>query len=170
MTEIRVLAADDVEEYSRLRLEALEREPAAFSASPETHRALSVDELKTRIGPTAHGNFLIGAFVDSKLSGMVGFFRDPNMKLRHKGHVWSVYVTAAARGQGVGRKLMTALLERAAATDGIEQVVLSVSTTQTAAVQLYLSLGFQSFGVEPRAMKIGDRYFDHESMVVMLRS
>jgi len=98
---------------------------------------------------------------------MMGFFRDQNPKLRHRGHVWSVYVTAAARGQGLGRQLMTGLVERAAATEGIEQVVLSVSTTQVAAVRLYRSLGFESFGIEPRAMKIGDRYFDHEHMVLM---
>ena len=167
VTETRVLTAADIEEYSRLRLEALERDPEAFSASPETHRALSADELKARIGPGAHGSFLLGGFVEGRLCGMMGFFRDQNPKLRHRGHVWSVYVTAAARGQGLGRQLMTGLVERAAATEGIEQVVLSVSTTQVAAVRLYRSLGFESFGIEPRAMKIGDRYFDHEHMVLM---
>jgi ribosomal protein S18 acetylase RimI-like enzyme len=128
---------------------------------------LLADELKARIGPGAHGNFLLGGFVEGRLCGMMGFFRDQNPKLRHRGHVWSVYVTAAARGQGLGRQLMTGLVERAAATEGIEQVVLSVSTTQVAAVRQYRSLGFESFGIEPRAMKIGDRYFDHEHMVLM---
>ena len=79
-----------------------------------------------------------------------------------------VYVTERARGAGIGRMLLTALLERAAAIDGIEQVVLSVTTTKVAALKLYRSLGFESFGCERRALKVGERYFDTEHMVLFL--
>jgi hypothetical protein len=33
---------------------------------------------------------------------------------------------------------------------------------------LYRSLGFESFGVEPRAMRVGDRFYDEEHMVLRL--
>ena len=164
--EIRALTAADVCEYSRLRLESLETEPEAFSSSAESHRALSEDELKGRISAVAGNKFVVGAFADGRLVGTAGFFRDPGLKERHKGHVWGVYVTAAARGKGIGRRLMAALIERARAIDGVEQVVLSV--TQGVAAELYRSLGFRSFGVEPRALKIGERYLDEEYMVLRL--
>jgi hypothetical protein len=63
---------------------------------------------------------------------------------------------------------MKTLLEHAARIEGIEQIVVSVSTTQTAAIALYLAFGFQSFGCEPRAPKIAERYFDTEYMVLVL--
>ena len=50
--------------------------------------------------------------------------------------------------------------------DGIEPIVVSAATTQAAAIALYQSLGFWSFATEQRALKIGDRYVDQESMVL----
>ncbi|SPF54860.1 hypothetical protein SBA4_6720015 [Candidatus Sulfopaludibacter sp. SbA4] len=48
--EIRILTPDDAPAYRALRLEALEREPEAFSSSPEDHRRLSLDEVRARLG------------------------------------------------------------------------------------------------------------------------
>jgi len=39
---------------------------------------------------------------------------------------------------------------------------------QEAARSLYLSLGFTTYGVEPRGLKVGERYFDDENMVLRL--
>jgi ribosomal protein S18 acetylase RimI-like enzyme len=83
-----------------------------------------------------------------------------------KGHIWGVYVTARFRGTGVGRRMLQVLLEQAARLEGIKQIVLAVATTQVAAIALYQSLGFRSFGHEHQALKIGDRYVDEEHMVL----
>jgi len=64
--------------------------------------------------------------------------------------------------------MLTTLLKRAAAIEGLEQILIRVATVQTAAGGLYRSLGFVSFGCEPRALKIGDRYLDEEYMVLRL--
>jgi ribosomal protein S18 acetylase RimI-like enzyme len=63
---------------------------------------------------------------------------------------------------------MKVALERASRLSGLEQILLSVAATQTAAVELYRSLGFQSFGREPRALKVGGRHIDEEYMVLFL--
>jgi hypothetical protein len=47
--------------------------------------------------------------------------------------------------------------------------MLSVVTTQDAAISLYRSLGCESFGCERRALKIGDRYLDEENMVLFVK-
>jgi ribosomal protein S18 acetylase RimI-like enzyme len=61
---------------------------------------------------------------------------------------------------------MRLALERSQAIEGIEQVLLSVAATQTAATGLYRSLGFQLYGLEPRALKIGDRFIDEEYFIL----
>jgi hypothetical protein len=48
--DIRLLTVDDASEYWRLRLEALEGDPEAFGSSAEEHKALSIDEVKRRLG------------------------------------------------------------------------------------------------------------------------
>lgn len=163
--EIRLLVPDDAGEWLRLRVEALQGDPAAFSASLEEYQSLSVEDVKKRLWSGADA-FVVGAFGGSRLAGMAGFYREKGPKSRHKGRVWGVYVAPAARGAGLGQKMMKTLLERGMAVEGVEQVLLSVAATQAAAIRLYRSLGFESFGREPRALKIGERFVDEEYMIL----
>jgi ribosomal protein S18 acetylase RimI-like enzyme len=166
--EIRLLTTGDASEYWRLRLEALEGDPEAFSTSAEEHHALTLDEVRKRIGAEGGDKFIVGAIENNQLAGTAGFYRETGLKARHKGHIWGVYVTPGLRGRGVGKKMMQEVLERAAAINGVEQVLLAVTTTQTAASRLYRSLGFELFGCEPRALKIGDRFFDEEYLFLRI--
>jgi len=163
--EIRLLTPDDAGEWLRLRIEALEQEPQAFSASLDEYRFLSVDEVKRRLW-SSEDAFLVGAFERCQLLGMAGFLREKGPKIRHKGRIWGVYVTPQARGKKLGRKLMEQVLQRGLAIKGIEQILISVATTQQSAVNLYRSLGFTPFGREPRALKIGGKLIDEDYLVL----
>ena len=166
---IRFLTGEDAAEYWRLRLEMLEREPQAFSASAEEHRWLGIDVVRERIAPLEEEQFIVGAFERARLAGAVGFYRDKGLKTRHKGHVWGVYVEPQQRGAGLGRKMLETLLQHAAAISGLAQVLLSVAATQTPALRLYESLGFQRWGCEPKALRIGDQYIDELHMILGLK-
>jgi len=163
--EIRFLTPGDAGEWLRLRVEALEGDPEAFSSSPDEYRSLGNDAVRRRLW-SGQDAFVVGAFDGNRLRGMAGFFRDTGLKTRHKGHVWGVYVTPPARGKQLGRRMMEKLLERGLAIEGVEQILISVTTTQTAAVSLYRSLGFKPFGREPRALKVGGKFIDEEYMVL----
>jgi ribosomal protein S18 acetylase RimI-like enzyme len=165
--EVRFLTSAEAAEWLRLRVEALKLAPEAFSASLEEYQSLSLDEVKKRLWSDGDA-FVVDAFQESRLIGMAGFYREKGPKSRHKGRVWGVYVTPNARGAGIGRRMMQALLNRGGAIEGVEQVLLSGGITQEPAIRLYRSLGFDSFGEEPRALKIGDRYIDEEYMLLDL--
>ena len=64
--------------------------------------------------------------------------------------------------------LLAELLQRAQTQPGLERITLNVATRQTAAVRLYSTLGFESFGCERDALKVGDVYVDEEQMVLIL--
>lgn len=167
--EIRLLSSDDAPEYWRLRLEALEGDPQAFSSSAEEHRSLSLDEIRRRIGGGNQEQFMMGAFEDRRLLGTAGFYREEGLKTRHKGRIWGVYVTPRRRRTGLARQILQIVLSRAAAIDGIDQVLLSVASSQLAARHLYASMGFQSWGCEPRALRIGSQFIDEEYMILRLK-
>jgi hypothetical protein len=47
--------------------------------------------------------------------------------------------------------------------------LLSLAATETAAIVLYRSLGFQLFGCKPRALRVGDRFIDEQYLVIGVR-
>jgi ribosomal protein S18 acetylase RimI-like enzyme len=168
--EIRRLTENDAQDFYLLRLEALERESQAFSSSPEEHRAVTGETIAKRLALAAGDrNFVLGAIANDHLVGMAGFYQDEGAKNRHKGRIWGVYVTQEWRGKGIARVLLSEIIERARAKPEVEQLLLAVAVGQDRAKGLYESLGFEVYGREPRAIKIGNTYIDEDLMALRLR-
>jgi len=80
------------------------------------------------------------------------------MPRSHKGLLVGMYVRPRARGAGVGRRLVEAIIDLA--RRHVELIQLSVVEENEAARRLYAGLGFLDYGIELHALKQGGRYYD----------
>lgn len=186
--EVRRLAVDDAPAFIALRREALEDTPMAFSSSLEDDPKLSVERIASWLaeedrqaifgaflfrGETALPTALSASSEASRaptgirLVGAAGLARHANLKERHKGLIWGVYVSPVARRRGAGRALIDAAVAQARAW-GLERVQLSVSETTPGARRLYEAVGFKPWGIERRAIHWRGRFADEMHMALEL--
>jgi ribosomal protein S18 acetylase RimI-like enzyme len=165
---IRLLTADDAEAFWHLRLESLRGDSPSFADSAEEHLETTIETARERLESSdPASNFIVGMFEHGQMIATAGFFRRPNNKERHKGHIWGVYVRPESRGKGVASALMKEIVRRARAIGGLEQITL-VASANLPAQRLYKALGFESYGVEPHSLKIGTEYVNDVLMVLWL--
>ncbi|MGG0655274.1 N-acetyltransferase family protein [Rummeliibacillus pycnus] len=164
---IRLLDESDAIAYRELRLEALKDSPEAFATIYEDELKKTLEDYRN--GLSRKEFWVFGAFEKGQLVGVVTLIREQGHKLRHRSTIFAMYVTSEGRRKRIGKSLMQSAIHHAKQTDGIEQIYLSVVTTNTPAISLYLSLGFEIYGTEKRALKSSDStYWDEYHMVLRL--
>lgn len=115
-------------------------------------------------------SFTLGAYAKNVLAGVASFARDgeDREKLRHKGILFTMYVSKEFRGQGIARQLLEEIIKRAKTIPGIEQINLIVLTGNLRAKQLYEKFGFEKYGTEQNSIKWNGNYFAEDQMVLRL--
>ncbi|WP_457091677.1 N-acetyltransferase family protein [Microvirga sp. P5_D2] len=156
---IRSLSPSDAEAFRELRLKALATSPEAFGSSYEEEAHLPLDTIRSRI-PTSGPNAIFGAFAGGQLVGMAGFAVYDRIKVSHKGLMWGVYVQPDQRGHGLGRKLVQSVIEQA--SRHVIMLEAAVGLNNDSARRTYHALGFKPYGIERKALKVGDAFYDEE--------
>jgi ribosomal protein S18 acetylase RimI-like enzyme len=160
---IHRLSRVDSEEFRSIRLEALKNFPEAFGSTYEREAAEPISFFGDRL----ERNAVFGARRDGTLTGIVGFGRMTGPKDAHKGFVWGMYVRPAFQGSKAASLLMEHLITYA--RNRVESLQLTVVTTNPRALRFYQRIGFSIYGIEQRALKHGEQYFDEFLMVKFLK-
>jgi RimJ/RimL family protein N-acetyltransferase len=167
MVTVRLLDPHDAEQFKALRLLAVDNSPTAIWPTRQEEMARSIEEIAARIRSTPT-QAVFGAFEGEVLIGITGVRREPLCQVNHKATIWGVFVNPSYRGRGIAQTLLSAATVHATEEWDAIQLMLCVNAENLPAKRLYASHGFQTFGLEPRAMKVGDRFYDEEHMCKQL--
>ena len=166
---IRLCAEADAPAFRELRLEALKSHPEAFSADYAIHEQFPptfwVERLRQNVDSSEQAIFF--AVADGALIGMSGVRRGESPKTRHGALIWGVYIRPGWRGHRLAERLLDACVNWARDHE-VRLVKLAVVTTNIAAIRSYARSGFTVYGVEPQAIKLGERCYDELLMVKYL--
>jgi ribosomal protein S18 acetylase RimI-like enzyme len=164
--EIVKLNPQEWQPYKQLRLEMLQAEPQAFGSRYDEMLQKSDDYWQGRLEEAQAGkNWMLFARSGERLVGMIGAFRAEQLGVVR---IISVYVSAAARGQGVGGALMEAILDEVGRKGEFHTAVLGVTASQAAAVALYRRYGFQIVSEEPGVMGDGQEHLGYEMEKILI--
>ncbi|MBB4193318.1 GNAT superfamily N-acetyltransferase [Rhizobium aethiopicum] len=155
---IRLIGADEVEAFRRIRLEALRVDPSSFASRYEDWEILSLQEWRDRLNEPV---FI--AFQEDEPVGIMGLFRQRSSKMAHRATIVMVYVCAKLRGTGVAVKLLEAISNHAR-NIGIRQLELFVSAENSAAMRFYQRQGFAEIGRIPGGVLEDGREIDDVMM------
>jgi ribosomal protein S18 acetylase RimI-like enzyme len=110
---------------------------------------------------------LVVARVDGVVRGTATWRRSDSEVFGHMAEVRRVATHPAARGLGLGSRLVRAVVGHAGAA-GLEMLTLGVRGNNHGAIQLYESLGFREWGRLPNVIAVGDVRFDDVRMYLPL--
>ena len=150
-----------------MRLEALRSEPAAFSSSYEETLAWSDDDWRRRLANDHRLHLL--AKVQNRPVGIVGGYLGSDEGDESVAVVFGMYVTREHRGRGIGRLLLTSLIDRLSAFPQISTIRLWVTQTQDPARALYESMGFRIVGKTDDGIVIDGQQYDELIMELRVR-
>ncbi|RJX25729.1 MAG: GNAT family N-acetyltransferase [Acholeplasma sp.] len=164
---IRQMNENDVKQYRLLRLEALKNHPEAFASSYEEEilydESIYVQRLKQQ------STYSVGAFDGDAMIGMAVFVPQSRTKISHMADIFSVYVSPLYRKHNLGYLMIQTIINHAKQLGFIEQIKLSVTSTNLDAIKLYMRCGFEIYGTDPHVIKVGDRYYDSTLMILYIK-
>ena len=160
---IRRLDPADASALIALRLEVAAVNESAMGASLAEEQARSIQSFKDQLAPEGP-SALFGGFVDSQLVAAAGIYRPSTLpSSAHKAALWGVVVSPTRRRTGLGRVVIEMAIAHSFSV-GVRRVNLTVYLPNEAAVRLYESMGFRTYGTEPQALCIDGHFYDAQLM------
>ena len=115
-----------------------------------------------------NGHYLVAETADQIVGhGMLDPL--PLVAVRHVVHL-TLVVHPGWQGRGVGRALLTSLIEWARAASAVEKIELNVRSSNTVAQALYRKMGFREIGRWRRRVKVAPgQYLDDVAMELLVK-
>lgn len=160
--EIKILSVDELDDFRTIRLSALKQSPKMFGST----YAVEIEKPLNFFENCLSNSTVFGAYHQNKIVGIATLTQEIGAKFSHKAHLSSVFIEPAFQQKGIASVLLRTVIQYS--QQHVEQILLTVANDNKPALILYEKLGFQSYGVELKALKDKDGYIDEILMKLFL--
>ncbi|NHM31268.1 GNAT family N-acetyltransferase [Neobacillus terrae] len=154
---IRIGTAEDAEQLITHTKKVLGENPQFFATSLE-ELTTTVEQEREWIKKQEKEGLLIVAETDGEIVGMLNFSPSTRKKFSHQG-MFGMSIQEAYTNKGIGKKLITILLEWAIKQGKYEKISLEVFSNNPRAMHLYKTMGFEEEGRKKRHAKLGENQY-----------
>ncbi|WP_221569077.1 GNAT family N-acetyltransferase [Alkalihalobacillus sp. TS-13] len=158
--QVRTVFPEDADEVLKFNKEIISNSP--YLLTTEEEFKVTIDQQKDFLKQMLNdeGKLAILAEYQGEIIGFLDFHNGNKKKIQHQGS-FGMSVATDFRNQGIGKALLTELINWARENSLIEKVSLEVFAINTNAVSLYEKAGFIEEGRKLAAIKVdSDKYFD----------
>ena len=152
--KVKILNVDESNEFRTVRLSALKKSPEMFGS---TYIA-EVDKPLGFFENCLSSSTVFGAYHEDKIIGLATLTQENGIKFSHKAFLSSVFIEPEFQQKGVASNLLSAVIEHS--KKYVEQILLTVADDNKSAIHLYKKFGFETYGIETKAMKDNGQYID----------
>jgi RimJ/RimL family protein N-acetyltransferase len=163
--ETHQLDATDAEDFSALRRAVTADNPVPMGLTLEEELSRPLQGFRDQLAAAAP-SAAFGVYVDGQMracAALAWTSRFPSSM--HKAVLWGCFVDPAFRRIGLGKRAVGRALEHGR-DYGVRRINLMVFLPNEAAVSLYMSLGFQPYGLEPEAVFLDGRFHPGQHMTL----
>lgn len=156
--KIKILTMNKASDFRKIRLSALKKAPEMFGSTYEAE----VDKPLVFFENSLSSLTVFGAYHNKQIIGLATLAQETGTKFSHKATLSSVFIEPEFQQKGVASSLLSAVIEHS--KKHVEQILLTVADDNGPAIRLYKKFGFQTYGVDIKAMKDNGKYIDEVLM------
>lgn len=165
--QITKLKSTDWQIFKHLWLEALKSDPTAFYNIYEEKIQDPDWQWQDKFSEIYPNYFF--AMQSGNPIGIAGYYINPRTKTLHVAEIVRVYVSPDYRRQGLGKKLLNAVISEIKNQSPITKINIHVVSSQASAIKLYTSLGFIEVGRLHNEIITAGIYYDEILMEMMIK-
>lgn len=156
--KVKILSVDKSKDFRTIRLSALKKSPKMFGSTYIAEVEKPLDFFEECLSTSA----VFGAYYENKIIGLATLTQENGVKFSHKATLSSVFIEPEFQQKGIASQLLRVVIEHS--KNHVEQILLTVAHDNKPAIHLYEKFGFETYGIEAKAMKDNGRYIDEVLM------
>lgn len=156
--KVKILGKDESSDFRIIRLSALKKSPEMFGS---TYMA-EVEKPLVFFENCLLNSTVFGVYHRNRIIGLATLTQESGVKFSHKSSLSSVFIEPEFQQKGVASNLLSAVIEHS--KKYVEQILLTVAEDNKPAIHLYRKFGFETYGIEKKALKDNGQYIDEVLM------